>query len=186
MQLLWRPTPADLGPWLARSVRDASTSERTGVLADAAPPPGHVRLEAVAELGSGRPIWARVADALLRWDLHRAARMVIATDDDVVAVGRTIVNAGPFAPVGVLAPCRVVEVVEEPGRRGFVYGTLPGHPLAGEELFTVELAEDRRARFRIRSVSRAVGPAAACPPAARLAQRLVNRRYLAAARSLAS
>lgn len=185
MKLLWRPTPADLVPWLARSVRDAPTSERTGVLTDAAPPCGQARLEAVAELGIGRPAWECVADALLGWNLHRAARMVIATDADVVAVDGTVVNAGPFAPVGVLAPCRVVEVVEEPDRRGFVYGTLPGHPLTGEEQFTVELAEDHRARFRIRSFSRPAGPAAACPPAARLAQRLVNRRYLAAARSLA-
>jgi len=59
-------------------------------------------------------------------------------------------------------------------------------PLKLGDAMVLELAEDGRARFRIRSVSRVVGPAAACPPAARLAQRLVNRRYLAAARSLAA
>jgi uncharacterized protein (UPF0548 family) len=186
MRLLWRSTPADLGPWLARAVRDDATSAPTGVLADAPPPRGHVRLEAVAQVGTGHAVWARVAGALLRWDLHRAARMVIATDDDVARVGSTIVNAGPFAPVGVLAPCRVVEVVEEAARRGFVYATLPGHPLVGEEQFTVELADDRRAHFRVRSFSRPAGLAAACPAAARLAQRVVNRRYLAAARALAA
>jgi uncharacterized protein (UPF0548 family) len=31
-------------------------------------------------------------------------------------------------------PCRVVYVLDEPERRGFAYGTLPGHPESGEEL----------------------------------------------------
>ena len=37
----------------------------------------------------------------------------------------------------VRAPCRVVYVVDEPDRRGFAYGTLPGHAESGEELFLV-------------------------------------------------
>jgi uncharacterized protein (UPF0548 family) len=44
--------------------------------------------------------------------------------------------------VGVLAPVRVVYVVEEPRRRGFAYGTLPGHPEIGEERFLVEHRND--------------------------------------------
>ena len=43
-----------------------------------------------------------------------------------------IVHLGP-----VRAPCRVVYVVDEPDRRGFAYGTLPGHAESGEELFLV-------------------------------------------------
>ncbi|MBF6202492.1 DUF1990 family protein, partial [Nocardia cyriacigeorgica] len=43
-----------------------------------------------------------------------------------------------FGPLGFTAPCRVVYVLNEPDRRGFAYGTLPGHPLVGEELFAVE------------------------------------------------
>ncbi|SIP67631.1 hypothetical protein BN9982_740001 [Mycobacterium tuberculosis] len=31
------------------------------------------------------------------------------------------------------APCRVVYVIDEPDVRGFGYGTLPGHPVSGEE-----------------------------------------------------
>ena len=43
-----------------------------------------------------------------------------------------IVHLGP-----VRAPCRVVYVVDEPDRRGFAYGTLPGHAESGEERFVV-------------------------------------------------
>ncbi|QVI20897.1 DUF1990 domain-containing protein [Nocardia tengchongensis] len=43
-----------------------------------------------------------------------------------------------LGPIGVNAPCRVVYVLDDPNRRGFAYGTLPGHPESGEELFAVE------------------------------------------------
>ncbi len=42
---------------------------------------------------------------------------------------------GRLGPVS--APCRVVYVIDEPDRRGFAYGTLPGHAVRGEELFLV-------------------------------------------------
>jgi uncharacterized protein (UPF0548 family) len=183
MELVWRPTPSALVSRLARAARDEPPAAGSGALGDAASPG---RLEAVADPGDRDAAYRRVGEALLRWDLHREARMVLATDADAVAPGATIVNAGRFGPVAVVAPCRVVEVLEEPGRRGFVYSALPGHPLVGEEQFTVERGRDGRVRFRIRSASRPVGAAALCPPATQTAQRLVNRRYLGAARRIAA
>ncbi len=47
-----------------------------------------------------------------------------------------------IGPVRMTAPTRVVYVVDEPDRRGFAYGTLPGHPESGEELFLVERVGD--------------------------------------------
>ena len=43
-----------------------------------------------------------------------------------------------FGPLRIVAPTRVVYVIDEPDRRGFAYGTLPGHPESGEEVFIVE------------------------------------------------
>ncbi len=186
MQLAWRPTPASLTSLLGRCAAAPLTTRTTTAFDDAARPAGHARLEAVAELGAGRRIWERVAEALMGWELHREARMVVVTDRAAASPGCTIVNAGPFGPVAVLAPCRVVEVIDEPRRRGFAYGTLPGHPLVGEEQFTVELGDDTAARLRIRSCSRPVGLAAVWPRATRAGQELINRRYLAAARRLAA
>lgn len=40
------------------------------------------------------------------------------------------------------APVRIVEVIDEPDRAGFAYGTLPGHPERGEESFVVERRAD--------------------------------------------
>jgi uncharacterized protein (UPF0548 family) len=53
-----------------------------------------------------------------------------------------------------LAPCRIVAVVDQPDRFGFAYATLPGHPERGEEAFHVERAPDDRVTFRVQVVAR--------------------------------
>ena len=184
MRTAWRPTAERLAGHLERARTAELTYPEVGASA-AATPPGYAGLEQLTVLG-GAAALPRVAAALLSWGLHRDAGMVLAVDRPAVARGGTVVNAAPVGPVSLLAPCRVVATVDEPTRQGFAYGSLPGHPLAGEEQFTVELGEDGAVRLRIRSFSRPVwGPAALAPALARAGQRLVNRRYAAAARRLA-
>jgi uncharacterized protein (UPF0548 family) len=48
----------------------------------------------------------------------------------------------------------VVYVVDEVARRGFAYGSLPGHPLTGEEAFVVGLQADGSVVFTVTSYSR--------------------------------
>ena len=75
-------------------------------------------------------------------------------------------------------PVRVVYVIDEPQRRGFAYGTLPGHPEEGEEAFIVERRDDDSVWLIIRAFSRPsnrwywVGY-----PALRLLQALFTHRY---------
>lgn len=75
-------------------------------------------------------------------------------------------------------PCRVVYVVDEPTRKGFAYGTLPGHPERGEEAFIVEHSEDDSVWLTIRAISR---PASwifwVGYPAVRLMQEIYTNRY---------
>jgi hypothetical protein len=52
------------------------------------------------------------------------------------------------------APCRVVYVIDEPRRRGFAYGTLPGHPESGEEAFVLEQRDDGTIASNIIAFSR--------------------------------
>ena len=52
-----------------------------------------------------------------------------------------------------MAAC-VLDVVEDDRRRGFVYGTLPGHPEQGEESFSVEQAADGTVSFELVAFSR--------------------------------
>ena len=83
--------------------------------------------------------------------------------------------------LGVSAPVRVVYVVDEGRRRGFAYGTLPGHPESGEEAFVVEHLEDDTVRFAITAFSRpATLLAKLGGPVSRLVQSRVTNRYLRA------
>ena len=51
-------------------------------------------------------------------------------------------------------PARVVYVIDQPDRKGFGYGTLPGHPERGEESFVVERRADESVWLTIRAFSR--------------------------------
>ena len=52
---------------------------------------------------------------------------------------------------------RVVDVVDEPDRRGFAYGTRMGHPVSGEEAFIVHRSLDGRVWLTLRSLTKAGG-----------------------------
>ena len=66
--------------------------------------------------------------------------------------GDTAIMHVPLFPAKV--PARVVYVVDEPLRKGFAYGTLPGHPESGEEAFIVEYRDDDSVWLTIRAFSR--------------------------------
>ena len=91
----------------------------------------HVRKSAV--IGHGRPRFEQAAARVMRWGMLRGAGVRVDASSEVAAVGsEVLVGLGPLH-----APCRVVYVVDDADRRGFAYGTLPGHPESGEELFAV-------------------------------------------------
>ena len=97
---------------------------------------------------------------------------------EVAAVGsEVIVHHGP-----VRAPCRVVYVIDEPDRRGFAYGTLPGHAESGEELFAVRYdpaTDDVYAE--VTAFSRhATWWSRLGSPVTSLAQRVISERYVRA------
>ena len=66
--------------------------------------------------------------------------------------GDTAIMRVPLYPFPV--PARVVYVIDEPLRKGFAYGTLPGHPEHGEESFIVEYRDDDSVWLTIRAFSR--------------------------------
>jgi uncharacterized protein (UPF0548 family) len=72
-----------------------------------------------------------------------------------------------------------VYAVDEPRRRGFAYGTLPGHPENGEEAFVIEHHDDDAVSFTITAFSRpATRLARIAGPLGRIAQRRITARYL--------
>lgn len=136
----------------------------------------HVRKSAV--IGHGRPRFEQAAARVMRWGMLRGAGVRVDASSEVAAVGsEVLVGLGPLH-----APCRVVYVVDDTDRRGFAYGTLPGHPESGEELFAVRydpatddvnaevVAFSRHATWWSRLGS----------PVTSLAQRVITTRYLTA------
>jgi uncharacterized protein (UPF0548 family) len=96
-------------------------------------PSGYHHVLKSAVIGHGRQRFEDAAEAGMRWGMLRGAGIKVTATTEVAAVGSdVIVQLGP-----VQAPCRVVYVVDATDRRGFAYGTLPGHAESGEELFLV-------------------------------------------------
>jgi uncharacterized protein (UPF0548 family) len=136
-----------------------------------------------ADLGEfSQDSFDRAAAALRSWSVQRGAGMTVVPGQEV---RDGAVFALVFRPFGgfVTAAGRVVYVVDEPGRSGFAYGTLPGHPEQGEESFLV-VRRDGRLWFEITAFSRPRHPLARLGwPVTRALQVQVTRRYVGAMRA---
>lgn len=97
---------------------------------------------------------------------------------ELLAPGDTAELRAPLWLGRLALPCRVIYVIDEPRRKGFAYGTLPGHPESGEESFIVDQTEDGSVWLTIRSFSRPAGwQWWAAYPVLRLMQAMFTRRY---------
>jgi uncharacterized protein (UPF0548 family) len=144
-------------------------------------PAGFRSLDRRARIGSGDARWQFATAEAMRWGIFTRAGFRVRGGE--IAVGNDAVLHGGIGPFRSSAPVRIVYTIDEPTRRGYAFGTLPGHPLRGEELFVVERADDDSVWLRIRSFSRPAGPLWwATYPVLRVVQSLAVGRYL---RSLA-
>lgn len=121
------------------------------------------------------------AAELLGWAIQTGSGLRVAASDPTVVPGTVAeLRLGP-GWLSLVIPCRVVAVIDEPERRGFAYGTLPGHPESGEEAFLVERLPDGSLQTTVAAFSR---PATLLSrlggPGTRLVQRLMTARYLRA------
>jgi uncharacterized protein (UPF0548 family) len=118
---------------------------------------------------------------LFTWRLHdRSGLRVWASDTPLRADTVVLMRLG-IGPISLRIPCRVVYVVNETDLRGFAYGTLPGHPEAGEERFMLQRHEDGSVHLSISAFSRpASRPAKVGGPLTRRIQHLMTDRYLRA------
>lgn len=99
-------------------------------------------------------------DAIRSWAGHRAMGMALEPPLPPLTEGATMAFAvKPLPlPLWVSGACRVVAVVDEDRRFGFVYGTLPHHPESGEEAFLVHHHPDDTVEFEIAAFSRSNDP----------------------------
>ena len=132
-------------------------------------------------VGRGPAAFAAARQALRTWVPQRGIGATVEPEGQAVVTGATVLIVLRRGPLHVVAPDRIVGVVDEPRRSGYAYGSLPGHPERGEESFLVEHLDDDTVRASIR-VQAGPGtlPAHAVAPLVRAVQHAALDGYLAA------
>ncbi|WP_432835150.1 DUF1990 family protein [Dactylosporangium sp. CA-092794] len=133
----------------------------------------------------GRVDFAAAADAVAHWQPQRGAGLLVRSDAERAALGVEFASGIGVGPLRLWVPCEIVWVVDEPGRYGFGFGTLPGHIATGEESFLLSVDEAGEVWFEVRAFSRlAKWWVRLGGPVTRLMQSGVTDRYVNAMRKL--
>src|SRR4051794_7906218 len=115
-------------------------------------PAGYRTYERTVPIGSGSAFWEAATSALLEWGVKTRSGFTVEARSGAglrVAPGADYWLIASVGPVRVREPVRVVAVVDRPDRRGIAYGTLPGHPVSGEEAFILHRAPDGQVRLTL-------------------------------------
>jgi uncharacterized protein (UPF0548 family) len=137
------PDEARLARFLAEQSTAPLTYTEVGATFDDDLPVGYHHVRAGTDLGNGDAVWERACAGIRAWAAHRGAGMTVVPADAPIVEGATVAVLTSLGPIHVLSACRIVQVIDEPDRFGFAYGTLPAHPEEGEEHFVVSRAPDR-------------------------------------------
>jgi len=105
-------------------------------------------------LGHGPEMFQRAVKGLMAWETHHLPGVRVFPEGQEIHTGATVVVTLGTSLLALAAPCRIVSVIDDETRRGFAYGTLPGHPECGEEAFIVSIASDETVRFAVVAFSR--------------------------------
>jgi len=148
------------------------------------PPAGWRAYERTVPPGSGQRLWAEASVAVLSWGVKTRSGFAVEPPLDPGQVARAGARSWLVArvgPVRVREPVQVVETVVTDRRVALAYGTLGGHPVAGEEAFVVHRDDAGTVYLTLRSLTRAGrGVWRVLFPVILVAQRLYRRRYLRA------
>jgi uncharacterized protein (UPF0548 family) len=147
-------------------------------------PSGYHHFRLRRRIGSGRALFETAGADILAYRMQRGTGIFHTADTPTAEPGTALTVRLGVGPIGIVAPCRVVYVVDEPNRRGFAYGTLSGHPEIGEELFTVEYDPTDDAVHAVVAAFSRPGAwyARLGGPITRLLQRYMATRYIKSTR----
>lgn len=174
-------SPASISRLLAAGQAAEPTYLERGVTLTGELPAGYHHLSEGLVLGHGPEVFARASKGLRTWQAHRLRGVRVFPADAPLQAGATVVVTLGIGLGAIAAPCRIIEVAEEPGRFGFAYGTLPGHPEQGEESFVVTIGDEDAVRFDVRAFSRPGDPLTQLfGPLGRMMQSVATKGYLRA------
>ena len=144
MLLLRRPSVPEIYAQLAK--REAISFSYKEVGATRYTPPANYRINHVRGLiGNGASVHARAVSALLSWRLLAVDGLEIFPKHPPMRPRTDVALLSRHFGIWSLDFCRVIYVLDKQNengraiqRTGFGYGTLPGHAVCGEEIFSVE------------------------------------------------
>ncbi|MEU5878421.1 DUF1990 domain-containing protein [Spirillospora sp. NPDC047279] len=120
-------------------------------------PGGYRHMRVRTLVGEGPEAMRDAADALMEFWMHRALPVRVDASARRAAPGVSVVVGLGVGPLRLEAPCRVVWAEDEDERAGWAYGTLPGHPVEGEESFVVHLDGSGDVWLTVTAFSRPAG-----------------------------
>src|SRR4051794_30566043 len=99
-------------------------------------PAGYRHFSSVHIIGTGENVFDRSATHVEHFGMQAAVGLQ-AYPDDGVTDGATFLFTRKLVQSAYSFGVRIVYVIHTETERGFAYGTLPSHPLAGEEYFGI-------------------------------------------------
>jgi uncharacterized protein (UPF0548 family) len=127
-------------------------------MTNGAPPSGFVVDTTRIKLGTGEAVFMAGRAALERWAQCRLKWVEATPENTPIRTGETVALVVRVAGLWCLEACRIVYTIDEDGpirRFGFANGTLPDHPLIGEERFLIEWKRaDDSVSYEILAISR--------------------------------
>lgn len=190
-----RSTAAQAVPGLNYTAINATVSPEVVAF----PPAGFKAAEYRHRIGSGAARFDAAGRSLMTWGALRAAGFEVgdvraeppagarAAQPRFLEDGTPWITPGMTAaltatePVASAGPVKVVTVIDEPGRLGFVYGSMPGNSECVERFLLVEHDQEDGVQVTLRSIWESAG--GRFSPAARLAearQRRLDERIVRA------
>lgn len=140
------------------------------------------RIESSLLIGTGAAAFATCRRALRAWAPQRSLGMTVLPEGVVPDRGETVALGLGVGRVRLVVPNRIVAVIDESDHYGYAYGTLPGHPERGEELFLLERSREGDVLLTIRADSVPAGALRYVSPIVDMLQHAALGRYLIAVR----
>ena len=107
-----------------------------------------------ARIGSGRADFDAACDAFRSWQQFRDDWLAVGARDAPIQEGAEVGYAARVLGIWWVYGCRILEVIDESNRFGFIYGTVGGHAERGEERFLVELDDSDNVIYSLFAMSR--------------------------------
>ena len=181
MFLLTKPNEHSIRMFISAQEGQRFSYPDVGCSRQEAAPTGYTVDHNRVRLGQGANTFEQAKNAVSQWKMFDMPWINLCWPDMPIEVGSTVAVLVSHLGFWSLNACRIVYVIDEHGRYGFAYGTLPQHGERGEERFTVQYNPgDESVWYDVYAVSRP-GPAARLAyPFTRALQKRFARNSVAA------